>query len=128
MNFWKRIFGGGEKPSQGNTTDNVLSQYGIVSNGKQFIFKGAYVDDMQSSLSTPEECASQTNTLKSSEVCIMLTDPVLIIIANPQRGALAIRTSLPGSRAQDFVDALKPAGVRTFDSGKICLAKLRRGH
>ena len=126
MSIWKRLFGDGGKPSPADNTDAVLSQYGIVSNGKQFIFKGAYVDDMQSSLSTPEECARQTNMLKTDEVCIMLTDPVLIIISNPQRGALAFRTSLPGSRAEAFVDALKPASTKIFDSGKICLARLRR--
>jgi len=55
-----------------------------------------------------------------------MTDPVLIILGSLERKPLAIRTSLPASRAEEFVDALKPAGVRIFASGKVCLAKLNR--
>jgi len=105
---------------------NAIGENGIFfSNGKLFVFQGAYYDKLQKSLSTPEECARQTNTLDSEEVCIMLSDPVLIVIANSDRGALAFRTTLPATRGQEFVNFLNPAGVKILDSGKICLAKLR---
>lgn len=126
MNIWKKLFGDGGNPPPTDNTDIILSQYGLVSDGRQFIFKGVYFETLQATLCTPEVCAAQTNDMEFvDEVCVMLTDPVLIV-ANLKNGPLAFRTSLPAERAQEFVDALNPSSTRILDSGKICLVKLRR--
>lgn len=113
--WWKRA---------GKTEDGVPSQYGIVSNGAQFAFQGHYVDDVQ--LTTVAECAAQLGQLSTvSEVCIMITDPVFVVVKFPRPGPVAFRTSLPGSSAEELVNALRPVEVKIYCAGKVCLARLR---
>ena len=107
--WWKRA---------GKTEDGVPSQYGIVSNGAQFAFQGHYVDDVQ--LTTVAECAAQLGQLSTvSEVCIMITDPVFVVVKFPRPGPVAFRTSLPGSSAEELVNALRPVEVKPKSMSKF---------
>jgi hypothetical protein len=112
-------------PGAADSTDEVSRKFGLVTTGTEFVFKGGYYDKIQSSLSTPEACVSQVRTLKSTgEICVTISDPVLIIIP-AERGPLAFRTSLPASRAAEFVELLNPAERKISTDGKVCLATLR---